>query len=369
MTIIETLCAELLSNQTDPEICNNIIGLCEHFGPSITECDILTTFPNVYGVSAVQAQNIYNSIVNKQCVRTRRLLKYLIISLCRVPKALPPGVFNKKYAAITYPNSIRKNKLYSEFGLIMEEIVAIQFFKIFKHRFLGHVQESINIQSFLTANEIGNFQNYLENFEPKIAAEIKAAFKNVKHIFRNLSLAHKNVVGHPDIVIEYRDGSWSILDVKVFARMVGGSDSREIRAQLAVYASLARANNKRVKNIGIIMPWNRDPIIELWNIDKWDGKHLIDLAIKAANNVDAEPTCMKKWTQLLQQYKVGHHINNQEGFKWNNPQIPIQLFLYGNNPSNDLERKGREKIKQGNINMSKMRAFIHAPYNLNLCKT
>jgi len=150
------------------------------------------------------------------------------------------------------------------------------------------------------------------------------------------------------------------------------SKSREIRAQLAMYIALARSQNLVCDQVGIVMPWSRDPPVMMYDVGKWKSDHLLEPAVVCAEKVKLEPSHRIKWTSLLHQFNVGSHVQKESALdliKTNYPtKTPFQIFLYGNNPSADREQKGKaEMAKQckpgvfGDYN-----AFVHAPYNLNL---
>lgn len=311
-----------------------------------------------------------------QRIRVRQLISYLLEDLVGVKNALPAKMFTERYPAVKYPTSIRKK--YSQFGLQLEDLVIWKLQQLYstfsgakrlkdvmsEELLVGCLSEKdIGIHLGKITKQLQIINDYFEaNFPPskihKVAAEVE--------------LSHGIVVGHPDLVVWTSPDNVVIFDVKVFWAMKL-STSREIRAQLSIYATLARSQNLECQRVGVILPWLRDPPVRIYDISKWDSQLLLKKAEACAEKVRRTPANHLKWSALLRQYNVGSHISKNDALKVirsGETKTPFQIFLYGNNPSASTEQKGRNSFSsmfRGKLFPFKnYNAFVHAPYNLNL---
>ena len=302
-------------------------------------------------------------------VHVRELNRYLLDEL-KVP--LPPKMFTEPYKTVRYPYSIIKSGLYWQFGLELENAVMQTLSKIYKDKlrnFSGSVYPSIlserDKEKWSTnISDLSNIGTYFQTNFP---------LAKVHSLVCEAELSYDIISGHPDLIVYLSPKDVVIFDVKVFALMKR-IKARDIRAQIAIYAALARKNGLICNRVGIIMPWARDPPVVMYDITKWNSDRLLDMAIVAANKIRKEPECRVKWRVLLGQYNVGSHVHKNDVIclaqTKEHTVFPFQLFLYGNNPSAEMERKARKEfdaLHDGTF--SSYNAFIHAPYNLNLALT
>lgn len=313
-------------------------------------------------------------------VRTRQLVPYLLEDIVGCKDALPPKVFTEKYTTVKYPYSIVKRKGYSRLGLEMEALVLNKLRAAYSTKFSGEVH-TIETISGITPKESQTFTPQIEESINLISDFFQKRYpvKKIHKIeagceFSYLDPQNRKISGHPDLVVWLTPKTIAIFDVKVFARM-DLNKSREIKAQMAMYIALARAQNLECEHIGIIMPWLREDPVKVYNVAKWDARHLLETSLVCAEKVRREPQHRIKWTQLLAKFNVGSHVGKEYALDLVKNKAeesrPFQIFLYSNNPSAETERKGREIFKRdvkvdAFVNYN---AFVHAPYNLNLAST
>lgn len=306
-------------------------------------------------------------------VRVRQVIPYLLEDIVGKP-LLPPKVFTEKYQPVKYPYSITKSGAYSEFGLEMERKVLFEISNGYKDKFVGEGAESemgcLSVKDKekwlgpIDDSVKGAVNNLLTEFPPK----------SILRVASGVELQHSSTLsisGHPDVVIYLSEKEVVILDVKVFSKM-GVSKAREIKAQLSLYAALARKSGLVCTKVGVIMPFSRTPALRIYDISKWKSEGLLAQAVLSADKVVNEPAHYFKWRLLLQKYNVGSHIHKDTALKLAEIKIdtPFQIFLYGNNPSATMEKKGRNEFnKVPALKFSHHNAFVHAPYNLNLAST
>lgn len=299
-------------------------------------------------------------------IRVRQLIPYLMIGLEK-KDAYPKKVITQKYENVSYPSSIKKNNSYSEFGIQLEKFVLLRLQKIYKDKFLDveDHDSSQDLDCLSEKDKIKYFEEilkYVDNIE--IYFKKYYPYEKISKIVSHLELNVGNLVGHPDIIIFNTDNKIDILDVKVFYKLNGrGKDGKCIRLQLSLYAMLAREMGFECNKIGIVMPWKRDPVVEIFDISKWDSSKMLNISKETVNKVILTPEHRFKWCSLLNAYNVGTHIEKKE-LDLTYKNTPFQIFLYGNNPSNELEEKGRKSLVKDIY--SDGIVYIHAPYNLNL---
>jgi len=304
-------------------------------------------------------------------IRVRQIIPYLLEDIVGVKNALPAKVFTEKYSTVKYPRCVVSKKSYSNFGLEMEALVLWRLSKLYASKFVGASEinpetlptltdrdrETYSPQILESLDEISNY--FEKNFPPRTVHQVVA----------NSEFVHTTISGHPDLVVWLSTKKVVIFDVKVFAKM-NLSKSREIKAQLALYVTLARNQGLECDKTGVIMPWSRDPAVVTYEVKKWDSTPLIKTAEVCAQKVRDEPSKRAKWNNLLRRYNVGSHILKNHALSFLRSGIidtPFQIFLYGNNPSPQMESKGKEEWKKiAKKAFEPYNAFVHAPYNLNL---
>lgn len=310
-------------------------------------------------------------------VRTRQLVPYLLEDIVGCKDALPPKVFTEKYSTVKYPYSIVKRKGYSRLGLEMEALVLNGLRSAYLAKFSGEI-DVIDSISGITPKESQTFAPRVEESIDKTLSFFQKTYpmNKIHKIEAGCEFSYIDgdglkISGHPDLVVWLSPKKIAIFDVKVFARM-DLNKSREIKAQMAMYIALSRAQGLECEHIGIIMPWLRDEPVKVYNVAKWNARHLLEVSLVCADKVRREPQHRIKWTQLLAKFNVGSHVSKEcaLGVIKNKAEEsrPFQIFLYGNNPSAETERKGKEIFKRDvKVNaFADYNAFVHAPYNLNL---
>jgi endonuclease IV len=320
-------------------------------------------------------------------VRVRELTDYLLEDLTNEKKSLPPKMFTEKYDATPYPYSVTKSRSYSDFGLCMEDFILYTLFSLYSltsqpekfssKRFRDCQNFTADPRNFFGCVSDPDYKKYSLSFETAKREIVLYFGKNypiskIEKIECDGEISHGEIIGHPDLAVFLPQKEVVIFDVKVFARMTGGNTNREIRAQLAMYIALYRKNGYTCNTVGIIMPWNRDPIVMTYDVSKWKSQDLFEIATTSAGCVKREPQVRIKWQHLLQTYDVGSHVLKETAFHILNTRssytTPFQLFLYGNNPSAKSEIEGRKIYEKLNPDFRPFKAFVHAPYNLNLAK-
>lgn len=308
--------------------------------------------------------------LEEQKIRVRQLIPYLLEDMVGIKNSLPPKAFTEKFPTANYPYSVTRRNTYSHFGLELEAMVRKRLSELYGSKFVGKT-EDVNLLSLSEKDKATYKSKILESIE-LIADYFKTSFPpgKIHKVVAEPEFVHSKVSGHPDLVIYLSPKKVAIFDVKVFSLM-NVTKSRAIRAQMAMYISLARSQGLECDKIGIVMPWARNPAVCTYDVGKWSSDHLLELADVCAEKVKREPMQQMKWTSLLRQYNVGSHVELKDALGLLESKralsTPFQIFLYGNNPSPKMEQASKQKwakIEPGAF--SSYNAFVHAPYNLNL---
>jgi len=307
-------------------------------------------------------------------VRVRQMIPFLHIEISNKKIKLPKGLFTEKYDAVTYPYSIVKHKSYSDFGLCMEYIVMWKLWTLYGDKFsqkdISWGSNKLDIKcelkkACLSDKDINNISQEILN----TLDDIYSFFKKIKakKVVWQHTLLFEKTSGHPDLVVYLSDKDIIIYDVKVFARSTGKSnDCMSIRLQMASYIYLARKMGLIVNKVGIIMPWRREKSVVEYDVGKWNSEDIGECISIATKNTIERPMHQHKWNKILHDYNVGSHVTKDDALKLASFS-PFQFFIYGKTPSKEQEQKDRKKIIEKNLNYEKQNAFVHAPYNLNLC--
>ena len=343
---------------------------------------LMTSLQNRYAIWPLAQNGSLTESSAQNVVRVRQMIPFLHIEISNKKIKLPKGLFTEKYDAVTYPYSIVKHKSYADFGLCMEYIVMWKLWTLFGDKF--HQKDpSWKTDKFdircelkkacLSDKDINDISQEILN----TLDDIYSFFKKIKakKVVWQHNLLFEKTSGHPDLVIYLSDKNVSIYDVKVFARSTGKSnDCMSIRLQMASYIYLARKMGLTVNKVGIIMPWRRvNPVVE-YDVGKWNSEDIGECINIATKNTIEGPMHQHKWNKILHDYNVGSHVTKDDALRlaYLSTQepihlAPIQFFIYGKTPSKEQEQKDRKKIIEKNLNYEKQNAFVHAPYNLNLC--
>ena len=326
-------------------------------------------------------------------VRVREAIPHLLDELTNEKVSLPPKMFTEKYDATPYPSSVTKTKSYSEFGLSMEYYILYSLYRSYGEKFVSAKRENLDgsvmtIADFfhMSSQDIEKYSSTFETASREVVAYFQCHYPPLKicriecdceisfndgNTSAHARKVDNNLVGHPDLVIYLPSKEVVIFDVKVFARMTGGNTNRAIRAQLALYIALYRKNGYTCNKVGVIMPWGRNPTVVEYSVAKWSSTRLLEIALDCTEKVTREPAVRLRWSHLLSTYQVGFHVQKGDAMYYlsRRPDVPIQIFLYGNNPSPQTEAKGRLELEKANPSFHQYKAFVHAPYNLNLAKS
>jgi deoxyribonuclease-4 len=196
----------------------------------------------------------------------------------------------------------------------------------------------------------------------------------------NTEFNFKTLSGHPDVITPT-----TILDIKTTSafKTIG----KESCLQILAYYALAKSTGKSIKNIGLILPMQRD--VQVIRISDWNSREYMDMLLEISN---PKPTNLTMMPDLMSIFPIGNHVCKGSLFdnhksKESRPHMvdtliswgkmfnkhgalpfPIQMFL--RSPRGDL-RKGYKETNINEINSAitkyKISYFTHAPYVINLC--
>jgi len=330
-------------------------------------------------MTATTLLNLFSLLDREEC-RVLEIVPYVLeFETEGKKKLLPPKVFTEKYPYIKYPQCIVRNQAYANFGIEYDYAVRKVLSLYYKKKYNGPGFEDTNIRSFFISLDAKSWEQYKTEIVESLEDVLSFFRKHYprKTVYRvcvepeiTFDEGNQRLNGHPDLVIFLNPKEVVIFDVKVFAK-ASPKISRPIRAQVASYVAMARACGLTCNTVGIIMPFRRDPTVKIYDVTKWSSTPLEETFIPSITNVVKSRTEVVRWLQLLQKYNVGAHVMKETALHFikENVKWPFQMFLYSNNPSKETERKGREGMLKLNPDFSKFRAFVHAPYNLNLSKT
>ncbi len=321
-----------------------------------------------------------------ETVRVRQTIPYITMDsygMTGKKSPFPVKVCTTRYPAVKYPYSVVKNKAYSQFGIDMEREVA-RAIRGSHDSFLADSEIPDSDFSYLSDKDVIKYKPQIKEYVDTVASHFCKTYQpddvnfiryqDYFYIKSQNSMdgngVHQVLEGHPDLVVWLSDTEVVIYDVKVFARTTHDIN-RQIRTQLSMYAALARAQGITVNTIGVIMPWARSPPVVEFDISKWDHTALLKLGIQAIPKVLYEDTHFQNWSMMLILANVGSHIRKETAEKISKCPHPVpkpfQIFLYGNNPSFDMETKGRAALYKNPPDYTRHNIFIHAPYNVVLC--
>jgi endonuclease IV len=297
------------------------------------------------------------NLLSSKEVRVRQILDLLGSELSNNKVSLPSKFFTEKFPTVRYPYKIVKGKLYSDFGIFLEEFVAFELSKVYKEKYFGEKIKMFNIDRFGFPNK--DVDKYIHSID-QIVNYLKEKYspENIQKIVHTQEWSFPissecTLMGHPDFVFYLNSGEVVIFDVKVFSLM-NKSKNRDIRMQIACYIYLAKCNGLKCRTVGVIMPWSREenPVRE-YDVQKWynqlsNGEFSNCVATASLSSQQA-PLIFLKWFALLNTYNVGSHIKKEDALMLLNlprreKYSPFQIFLYGNNPSPQNEQKEREEL-------------------------
>ena len=299
-------------------------------------------------------------------------------------KCLPPKVFTESYPRVKYPPSVSKKvegaSRHSDFGLDMECALVQKLAVLYGDHFMtNHSDPSHRAFEYLSPKDQKTWTKIIDREVSETAELIHQTYppKKITQIVHTPTFGiegSEGIEGHPDLVIYTKKGEVIILDVKVFHFSTGKSKAaRGIRAQIGMYAALARANGLVVNKIGIVMPWGRLDKLTEYDITKWDSSELITLALEALEKTRAGADISYRWQIIYANTKyIGHHQRKTSFSKLLEldplKSRPFQVFLLGNLGSNG-ESVGLESLAgkyEGAF--THYRAYVHAPYSLSLSR-
>jgi endonuclease IV len=340
-------------------------------------------------------------------IRTRQVIPY-VLQRSVGEKLFPPKTFTEKYPKVTYPGSLKQR--YSEFGLALEAILTSRLAVAYGDRFiivtddgdfasdeasiftsftsldpdeadkiltkfaskiLSSLVSAKDLQTTLDFVESGSracVKRFVKEFPPREVKSLRYGYEMICSIPRRTGLS-----GHPDFMVFMKDHVVPI-DCKVFYGSTGASrDAKAIKAQISIYAALAREEGLKVKRVGLILPWKRNESpLALYDVEKWDHVPLLNLSVKCTKFVLREPETYAWWETHKAKYNVGNHITKEDALelhdKGKKTRVPFQIFLCGNMGRFCSEEKTIGKMIEDGVNFVMYNAFVHAPYSLNLCQ-
>lgn len=350
-------------------------------------------------------------------VRTREIIKGVSYDDLLKEGIIPDIVYmvknNKSAMTVkTYPEFIKKRKLYAFFGLVMDYVIRasirinidqkvdlgkdpmldmsnmlaneakVVFQQIFLNYCVSDDFTTIALMSFFlcaltsekACEELQNVQPYIQNMEKMANSVInkwKSFGQHIKgDIYFNTEYCYDCIEGHPDVVVLSENGS-IVIDIKNsynFRTM-----SKESSLQILTYYALMKMNKVNIKYAGFILPMQEDIII--YDLSQWDPTNFLRiLLMKTVPTINAPLKSFKEIYEGIST-KIGSHISKKSNIKNSIndyiskfPGRPIQMFL--TNPRTGKRRALTNKQIQETFHLIKTRNvqyFTHAPYVINLC--
>ena len=308
-------------------------------------------------------------------IRIWRLTPIILQSLPGRPKALPPKVFTETYPRVQYPSSVSKQvdgkSFHSDFGFDIEFALVHLLAGAYGSK-LVHSNPKHRNMNYLSEKDSEKWESVIDQELEETVKQMKKVFppREVKKLVHGETLSSEvGIEGHPDFMVYLPGGEAVILDVKVFHISTGKSeDARKIRIQISSYVALARSSGIKVKKVGIIMPWGRDPKVVLYDVSKWDSEELLSLAKEAMGPARKTEKVAERWKEIYEANPhIGHHKSKgilSFAKKMTVKDRPYQIYLLSN-----VGRRGEEKslVKMSQEKaglVSHLRCYVHAPNNL-----
>jgi deoxyribonuclease-4 len=333
-------------------------------------------------------------------MRVTETCEYVLKNSVGKTKLFPSGLFTESYGRVKYPGSVSKKiegrSRHSNFGFALEHL-TISYLEKFcgaQILFLGHdgTHSRKRIQE-IRKDPRGNLFSWFtekdwEKWGTQILESVSLTAKELLNLYPlekvdryeyGCEISSGCLSGHPDLMVFLKSGEVVIFDVKVFHVSTGRSrESRSIKTQLSLYAAIAKDNKMRVHALGILMPWQRDPKIVVYDLGKWDHKPILALAKESKESLELAPLLMIQWTYIYKTYIIGHHVEKKSlktiFSEVSNHKRPFQVFLTGNrggsykNPENKslglLSNSYRSELESPD----KPCGYVHAPYALSLSR-
>jgi deoxyribonuclease-4 len=187
----------------------------------------------------------------------------------------------------------------------------------------------------------------------------------------NQELTYGPIQGHPDIMT-----ARAVLDIKTtgsFKKMACQS-----WLQVLTYYALAKPTQPRLEMVGFVLPMQR--LVLLYGLEAWNYKPFLDFLITQAHSGAALAQMIRsiQTPTIWRSFPIGTHISKGkninttlEQFVIQRPGHPCQMCLLKNRGKRSAKAVAATEIQcmaaRNLIQTSRLKFFIHAPYNINLC--
>lgn len=346
-----------------------------------------------------------------EVVRVTEITEYILRESQGVKKLFPPKLFTEKYPRVSYPYSVSKadpltgRSHHPDFGRGIEALVVAWLDFYYKDQFvcLGNDGTYCKKDLLRFRKDPGELFPYFSDKDwnrwcDEIVSSAKNTAKEILEAFGKesiLSIDYGNefftkyrineregyeLQGHPDLLVRYKTNPGKVprvcpLDVKVFHVSSGMSpETRNIKVQLALYVRLSRLNNYQVEQVGIVMPWQRDPKLKLYDLGKWDCNVIGEMIFPAIKKVLFSRNVARAWWKKIHEENLHigkHHTKSDVGLLLD-PSFkrPFQIFLLGNRGTAKNEDQKLKALMDsyGERAMAKKHAYVHAPYFISLSR-